>query len=161
MAQGFIVLAAARAAQAGASLAQVVERARALIPKVELIAALDTLEYAVRGGRVAATLAQTVSNVLRIKPLVQVQDGQVSILGQARSHAKAVRRLVDTLVEKAGDAPLHIAVLYSDALEEAERFRDELKARFRCVEAYLTSITPVLGVHSGPGVMALAYYVGE
>lgn len=158
MAQGFVVLAAARAAAAGASLAEVVERARAAIPKVDLIAALETLEYAVRGGRLAWA-ARMVGNLLQVKPLVRVANNDVGLFGQARSRAKAVRQLLDTLAQRVGDASVHIAILHSGAVEEAQRLKEEILTRFRCVEVYVEPIAPVLGVHAGPGALGLAYYV--
>jgi DegV family protein with EDD domain len=158
MAQGFVVLAAARAAAAGASLAEVVERARAAIPKVDLIAALETLEYAVRGGRLAWA-ARMVGNLLQVKPLVRVANNDVGLFGQARSRAKAIRQLLDTLAQRVGDASVHIAILHTGAVEEAQRLKEEILARFRCVEVYIEPVTPVLGVHAGPGALGLAYYV--
>ncbi len=157
MAQGFVVLAAARAA-AGASLAEVVERARSVIPKVDLVAALETLEYAVRGGRLAWA-ARMVGGLLQVKPLVRVRDNDVSLFGQARSRAKAIRQLLDTLAQRVGDASVHIAILHTGAVEEAQRLKEEILARFRCVEVYIEPVTPVLGVHAGPGALGLAYYV--
>ncbi|MCS7179115.1 MAG: DegV family protein [Anaerolineae bacterium] len=158
MAQGFIALAAARAAAAGASLAEVVERTRAAIPKVDLVAALETLEYAVRGGRLAWA-ARMVGNLLHVKPLVRVRDNDVSLFGQARSRTRAIRQLLDTLAQRVGDAAVHIAILHTGAVEEAQRLKEEILARFRCVEVYIEPVTPVLGVHAGPGALGLACYV--
>ncbi len=158
MAQGFVAMAAARAAAAGASLAEVVGRARSLVPKVDLIAALETLEYAVRGGRLAWA-ARMVGNLLNVKPMVRVQGNEVGILGQARSRAKAIRQMLDMLAQRVGDARVHIAILHTGAVEEAERLKEEILARFRCVELYIEPVTPVLGVHAGPGALGLAYYV--
>ncbi len=158
MAQGFVAIAAARAAAAGASLAEVVQRARSVVPKVDLIAAVETLEYAVRGGRLAWA-ARMVGNLLNVKPLVRVQNNEVGILGQARSRARAIRQLLDTLAQRAGDATVHIAILHTGAVEEAQRLKEEILSRFRCAEVYIEPVTPVLGVHAGPGALGLAYYV--
>lgn len=160
MAQGFVVVAAARAAEAGASLAEVVQRTRRIIPKIDLIAAVESLEWAVRGGRLAWA-ARLVDNFLRVKPLVRVRNNDVGIIGQTRTRAKAIRRLLGVLAEQVGEAPLHVAILYSDAVEEAQRIKQEIMSRFHCVEVYMEVIAPVLGVHAGPGALGLAYYVGE
>lgn len=160
MAEGFVALAAARAAEAGASLAEVMQRVRELTPRVDLIAALETIEYAVRGGRMA-TAAHLLSSLLRIKPLVRVQSNEVNIFGKTRTRTKAIRSLLDELAERVGDMPLHVAVLYTDALEEAQHIRDEIVARFHCEEVYLEVAAPVLGVHSGPGAIGLAFYAEE
>jgi DegV family protein with EDD domain len=160
MAQGFVAMMAARAAEAGASLAEVVRRVKAFVPKVDLVATVESLEYAVRGGRLAWA-GRLVDNLLHVKPLIRVRGNDVGIIGQARTRAKAVRRLVDVVAERVGDAPLHVAVLYSDAIEEARRLKEEILSRFHCAEVHLEIITPVLGVHAGPGTLGLAFYAGE
>jgi DegV family protein with EDD domain len=160
MAQGFAALVAARAAEAGASLVEVVQRVKAAIPRIDLIATVESLEWAVRGGRLAWA-ARLVDNLLRVKPLLRVRGNQVDLIGQARTRGKAVRRLLDVLAERVGDAPLHVAVLYSGAIEEAQRVKEEIVSRFRCVEVYVEWITPVLGVHAGPGTLGLAFYADE
>ncbi len=160
MAQGFAVLVAARAAAAGASLAEVVRRVRAAIPRIDLIATVESLEYAVRGGRLAWA-ARMLDTLLRVRPLVRVRGNEVSIIGQARTQAKAIRRLLGELAKRVGDAPLHVAVLHTGAVEEAQRLKEELMARFRCIEVYIEPVVPALGVHVGPEALGLAYYVGE
>jgi DegV family protein with EDD domain len=160
MAQGFVALAAARAVEGGESLMGVAEKVREIVPKVDLIAALEHVEYAVKGGRVAAA-ARLLNSVLRVKPLVRVQGNNVSIIGQARTRSKVVRRMIDELAERVGDAPLHVAVLYTDAVDEAQRIKDEIVSRFHCVEVYVERAAPVLGVHAGPDAVGLAFYPGD
>jgi DegV family protein with EDD domain len=160
MAQGFVALAAARAAQAGASLGEVLERVRDVVPRVDLIAALETVEYVVKGGRLASA-ARLLNSVLNIQPLVRVQGNKAGIIGQARTRKKAIRRMLEELAGRVGDAPLHVAVLYTDALEEAQRIKAEIVSRFQCVEVYLEPAAPVLGVHAGPGAVGVAFYAGD
>jgi DegV family protein with EDD domain len=160
MAQGFVALAAAQAAAAGASLTDVVEKVRVVLPKVDLVAMLESLEYAVRGGRLASA-ARLVDSLLNIKPLVRVRGNEVGVIGQARTRAKAIGRLLQELASRVGDAPCHVAVMYSETIEEAQRLRDEIVARFRCVEVHLAVVAPVLGVHAGPGAVALAFYADD
>jgi len=160
MAQGFVALAAARLAAAGASFSEVVARARDLVARIDLIAMVDSLEYAVRGGRLAWA-ARLLDNLLRVKPMVRVRGNDVGIIGQARTRAKAVRRLLAEVAQRVGDAPLHIAVLYSGRLEEAQRLQEEILSRFHCVEVHLLPVVPALGVHAGPDALGLAFYAGE
>jgi len=158
MAQGFVVLAAAQAAAAGASLAEVVRRAKGAISKVDLVATLETLEYVVRGGRLAWA-ARLVGNLLNTRPIVQVRENTLGLIGQARTRAQAIRKLLDALSERAGDARVRIAVLHTGAIEEAMQLKEEIAARFRCVEVLVEPVTPVLGVHAGPGALGLACYM--
>jgi len=157
MGQGFVVLAAARLAAEGMSLADVMEKAREVISKVQFLAMVDTLEYVVRGGRLSIA-ANLVRPALRFKPLLSLQKGQLRLLGLARSRDKAIRRLLDLMSAKVNDRPIHAAVFHSDALEEAERLRQEVAERFSCLELYVTTLTPVMGVHGGPGVLGVTFY---
>jgi len=161
MAQGFIVLEAARAAARGASLEEVVERARWMMPRVYIFAVLDTLEYLHRGGRIGRAAA-LMGSMLRIKPILYVaEDGVVDVLEKPRTKARAVRRILEIAEEKVGSKPVHMAVVHADALEEAERLRDEVASRFDCAELYVTDFTPVMGTHTGPGVLGLAFWTEE
>lgn len=160
MAQGFIVLEAARAAAAGASLSQVVERAEALIPKVNLFATFATLEYLQRGGRIGRAAA-LVGSVLQIRPIIYINEGVVDVWEKPRTRARAVRRIVEIMEEQVGANPLHAAVFHGDALEEAERLKDKMASRFNCIELYVTEFTPVMGAHTGPGLLGVAFYSDE
>lgn len=157
MGQGFVALAAARAAIEGASLSQVVEKAREVASKVQLLATLDTLEYVVRGGRLSVA-ANLIRPALQVKAMVSLHQGNLRLLGMARSRAKAVQRLLDLMAKEVGDKPIHVAVLHSEALEEAERLRQTVAERFHCLELHLTTLTPVLGVHGGPGALGVIFY---
>ncbi len=157
MAQGFVALAAARAAAEGRSLAEVVKRAEDVIRRVNLMAVVDTFEYLQRSGRVPA-IAAIMGSMLQIKPIISVEDGRAEVLDRPRTRAKAVRRILEIMERRVGSNPAHVAVLHGDALEEAERLRDEVASRFDCVELFITELSPVLGAHAGPGVLGLAYY---
>lgn len=161
MAQGFIVLEAARAAAEGAGLEEVAERAREMVPKVDLLATLDTLEYLHRGGRVPA-VAALVGSLLRIKPILYIaEDGAADVLEKPRTRAKAVRRILEITEERVGANPVHMAVIHADVPEEAEELKEEVDSRFNCVELYVTDFTPVIGTHSGPGVLGLTFWAEE
>ncbi len=158
MAQGFVALAVARAAAAGQSLAEVAQKAREAVSKVDLLAVLETLEYVVQGGRLAWA-ARMLGNLLHVKPMVRVRGNEVSIIGQARTRAQALRKLLETLAEEVGEAKVRIAILHTGMVEEAMRLKEEIAARFQCVEILIEPVTPVLGVHAGPGALGIACYV--
>jgi DegV family protein with EDD domain len=158
MGQGFVVLEAARMAAAGAPLEAVVARAQELSSKVRLLATIDTLEYLQRGGRIggAATLVGT---VLQIKPVLHVTDGRVGVFARPRTKSKAVGVMLDQIAREAENRPVHVAVLHADVLEEAEALREKVRQRFDCIELFVTAFTPVMGAHTGPGVLGVAFYV--
>ncbi len=160
MAQGFIVLEAARTAAAGGTLDEVVSAAEALIARVDFFATLDDLKHLHRGGRIgeAATL---LGSKLRINPILSLAHGRVRVLGVVRTRPRAVEKMIEMMEEKVGQSPIHVSVFHGDALEEAQRIGEEIQSRFDCVEFYVTEFTPVMGAHTGPGVIGLAFYADE
>ncbi|MFQ6058978.1 MAG: DegV family protein [Anaerolineae bacterium] len=159
-AQGFVVLEAARMAAAGGDLDRVVARAEEMIPRVHLFAVLETLEYLHRGGRVPA-VAALLGSALQIRPIFSLRDGRVDVLARVRTKTRAVERMLTMMAEKAEDRPVHAAVFHADVPEEAEALRDRVASRFNCMELYVTEFTPVMGAHTGPGVLGLALWSEE
>ncbi len=157
MAEGFVVLEAARAALEACSLDEIVERAQAVVPQVELFALLESVDYAVRGGRLASA-ARLVNSILKIQPVVSVRDNRLALLTQCRRRATGLRRLVEKLRARVGERPLHLAVHYSDDEAEGQRLLATLRAQFNCVESFLTRVPMALGVHAGPGSLGIGYY---
>jgi len=157
MAQGFVALAAARAAAEGRSLSEIIRKAEDVICRVSLMAVVDTFEYLRRSGRVPA-IAAIMGSMLQIKPIISVEGGRAEVLDRPRTKAKAVRRVLEIMERRVGSNPVHVAVLHGDALEEAERLRGEVASRFDCVELLITELSPVLGAHAGPGVLGMAFW---
>lgn len=157
MGQGFVALEAARAAAAGANLDGVVARAAEVASRMNLLATIDTLEYLHRGGRIggAATLVGT---MLQIKPVLYVADGHVDVFAKPRTKSRAIRIMLERMAEQVEGRPLHVAVLHADVPEEAEALRQTLAQHFNCTELYVTPLTPVMGTHTGPGVLGVVYY---
>ena len=156
-----MVLAAARAAASGKSLPEVVAAARGVMHRVNLLAMLDTLNYLVKGGRVpkAASLA---SSLLQIKPIFTINNGDAHPVTNARTTAGAMKRMLKIMKQKiVEEEPLHVAVMHADALDKAKKFMNEISARFNCTELFITEFTPVMGVHTGPGVIGVAFYSGD
>ncbi len=156
--QGLVALAAARAAASGGSLTDVVEVAKSVMNRVTLLATLDTLSYLVRGGRVpkAAALA---SSLLQIKPIFTVSDGEAQPVTNARTMPGAVKRILKLMEQKVVKGQtLHVVVMHADALDRAIKLRDQVASQFDCTELFITEFTPVMGVHTGPGVIGVAFY---
>ncbi|MDH7486576.1 MAG: DegV family protein [Anaerolineae bacterium] len=156
IAEGFVVLAAARAAAAGGSLEEVAAAAKAAIPRVGLFITLETLEYLHRGGRIGEAAALLGSR-LRIHPILYLAEGRVKVAGVARSRHKAMERLLDLMAGRAGERPMCVSVFHADALHEVEWLEARVRSRFDCQEFYITEFTPVMGAHTGPGAIGLAF----
>lgn len=157
MALGLLCIAAAQAAQAGKSRDEIVATVNALIPKLNLIFVLDTLEYLKRGGRIGGAKAM-LGSMLNVKPMLQIEKGRVEPLEQPRSRAKALKRLLEILEERAGGRPLHASVLHAQDPDEAASLEKQIRSRFDCKEFYITEIGPAIGVHTGPDAVGLAFY---
>lgn len=157
MALGMLVIAAAQAAEAGKSRDEVVAMVNALIPRLNLIFVLDTLEYLRRGGRIGGAKA-LMGTLLNVKPLLQLENGQVEPLEQPRSRAKALKRLLEIVEERADHRPLHVGVLHAEAPDEAAEIKKQVLERFDVKEFVMTEIGPVIGVHTGPDAIGIAFY---
>ena len=157
---GFIVLEAARVSKQGADLDQAIDAARSTMDKVCFIAVLDTLYYLARTGRVAKAAAW-VSSLLNIKPILEHYPsvGETTPVARPRSRRRATERMLKIVSERIGDSTAHVIVHHADELSEGESLRAEIGSRFNCAELYLTELTPGMGVHTGPGVLGLSFYV--
>jgi DegV family protein with EDD domain len=150
MAEGFVVMKAAEAAKGGASLDEVIKAARQTIPRVDFLAVFDTLEYLKRGGRIGRAQA-FLGSLLRINPLISLKGGLVEPAGRTRSRAKAI----DCLYEfAAGYTNIEeMAVEDTACPDEAEALQERLGAIFPKERIYRSRMTPVIGTHTGPGLL--------
>jgi len=153
MAQGFLVIAAARAALAGAKIDELIKIVRSNIPRVDMRAAFDTLEYLRRGGRIGAAQA-LLGAALRINPIITMKNGVVEPAGRTRSRAKAVEHLYQFV---AGYRNIEeLAVEEAACLEDADYLTERLGGLFPKERIYRTKTTPVIGAHTGPGLLLVA-----
>ncbi len=156
-AEGLIALEAARQATGGADLGGVSSRVEELIPRVNLLAFLDTLYYLGKSGRIPKVKAWA-GSLLGIKPLTEMTLGEARLLGKPRSRAKATARMVEIMKERTGDSPAHINIMHGHAEEDAEELRSRIEKEFNCVELLVSEFTPVMGAHTGPGLLGVAFY---
>lgn len=153
IAQGFVVMAAARAAKAGAAPAEARDAARAAGARVRLLAVFDTLEYLRRGGRIGAAMS-LIGSVLHINPIIELKGGMVQPAGRTRSRAKAIDELVAVARDyaKIDELAVSHAACPADAATLVQRL-----AAFHPRESILqTRMTPAIGCHTGPGLLVVA-----
>ena len=155
MALGFQVLEAARAAARGDSLDEVIATALAARDGTNFIAVLDTLDYLQRGGRIGTAQA-FLGGLLNIKPLITMEDGVVAAIGRVRTRSRALADLVERIAAL-GPAVQEIAILTGDA-SDVEDLRQQLSEI--SPTHLIARIGPVVGTHTGPGVLGLAYRLG-
>lgn len=157
MGVGFVALAAARAAKRGARFEQVQRAAQAVRDRVRVFAMLDTLEYLLRGGRIGRAEA-LLGIALKIKPILYLRDGSVDVLAKPRTLNRGFRLMLEEMEKEVDGNPVHVAVLHADAPVEARILREQVGRRFHCVETLTCPFSPVMGAHTGPGVLGLAFY---
>jgi len=154
---GLLVLEAAREAKAGASLERVSELVRQAVPKVHLLILVDTLKYVIRGGRLSKAHG-IIGAVVKVKPMLTLKEGDLSLVGIARTKAKAVERLYE--FAKSFSKVKEAAVAYTTTPDEAKALADRVKAVFPNVPLYITRVGSSLGTHAGPGAMGVAVREG-
>ncbi|MDI6815233.1 MAG: DegV family protein [Dehalococcoidales bacterium] len=160
-AQGFVVLAAARDAALGGSLTKVTETARSVMQRVHLLAMVDNLHYLVKGGRVPK-VAALAGSLLQVKPILTITEGEAHPLTNPRTIPGGVKRMLQIMEQKiVNGQPLHVAVMHADALDRAIALKNQIASQFDCAELFITEFTPVMGAHTGPGLIGIAFYSGE
>jgi DegV family protein with EDD domain len=154
-AQRFQVLAAALANKTGWAKDAILERLEQVRENTEVIYTLDTLDYLAHGGRIGRVQALA-SSVLNIKPVIRVdrEDGKYSTVNKGRTLKKSMSMMVDHLAEMyQDDSPLWVSVMHGQMADKAEEFAEMLKERLDIVKLETLRISPVLGVHTGPGIV--------
>jgi DegV family protein with EDD domain len=156
-AEGFVALAAARAAAKGQNLAEVIKAAEEMRDKVSFFAFLDTVRHVYRSGRIPKIASQA-GSILRIKPILTVSSGLVRFAGVTRSKKSGVERLLKIMRDKVGLRPVHVAVMHAYAQDEGERLKERVSSEFNCAELWLTEFSPVMGYACGTGTLGLSFY---
>lgn len=157
-AEGFLVIEAARAAQAGKSLSAIIQLVKDMIPKVKFLTAMDTLKYLIRSGRAPKTAK--LGEFMNVKPIIGMVSGTglVESMGRARGKQKAMEKIVDMAKEHMDTSkPVHVMVHYTDGIGPADDLKKLVTARYNCKELYITPYTPVMASQTGP-VVAISFY---
>jgi DegV family protein with EDD domain len=156
---GSLVLLADDMAKAGSSADEIETRIRAMIPRGRIFFLVDTLEYLQKGGRIGGA-KKLVAELLQIKPILQIAEGQVEPFEQQRTKTRAVARLVD--VVEAGcphSAESFLSVMQVDAQDEAAELVEALKARIPAAEIPIYELPPAIVVHGGPKTMGVGFFI--
>lgn len=154
MGQGFQAMAAAEAAQAGASLDEVIAAAARVRENLHILFMMDTLEFLHRGGRIGGG-KRFLGTALQIKPLLEL-DGVIEAVEQVRTKKRALARMLEILRERAGSSPVfRAAVVHANAPEDAQALKTEVQSLLNPQELYLAEVSPVIGTHSGPGTLGV------
>ena len=153
MGLGLPVLEAARIAAGGASMEETIAAVSQAIERTTVIAALDTLEYLKRGGRVGAAQA-FFGGLLNIKPLITLDEGVVAPLGRVRTRSKAIAAIEERVA--ALGPGIHSAAVFHGAATDIDSIVPRIEEHLR-VPVILTLLGAVVGTHTGPVTVGVAY----
>jgi DegV family protein with EDD domain len=152
----FQVMAAALASKAGWAVDAIHERLAQIREKTELIYTLDTLEYLARGGRIGRVKA-IAGALLNLKPIIRVDtDGKYTTVKTERTINKSISTLAEHVHQKYGNTPVWVTVLHGRFAEKADALTKELQQKLNIAKLEVMRISPVLGVHTGPGIVGAA-----
>ncbi|MDO9545479.1 MAG: DegV family protein [Pelolinea sp.] len=160
MGLGWQMIAAARAREAGGGMKEMLAAAEQIRDRIVYYISLDTIEYLSKGGRIGDAV-KWVDSVLQIKPLITVKrdTGTVGIGMPSRSRKIGLQNLYKTFFKQLDTTkPMHITVLHNNVLVDAEEMAARIKAEYDPAELFIEIVNPILGVHTGPGAVALCGY---
>ena len=154
------IIAGAEAAVRGADVETVLQAMESSRSRVHIYFTIDTLKYLAASGR-APTLQAIMGNLLDIKPMMNVQDGTLALVGKVRGRKKSKRELMELVAVEVGDKPLRLAVVNANAPDEAAELAEAAKERLNVQEMLVVDLGPVLGALTGPGTLAFGAFVQE
>jgi DegV family protein with EDD domain len=155
---GYMVLEAARAAEAGQSRESILKRLEEIKDNMCLFLTPATLKYVQVSGRVGK-LAIALASLLDVKPIIELEDGLLEARENVRTRARAINRMLELTEEKMGTTdPINIGVVHARAPEEGQALLEKAQARFNCQEIMIGDFVASLTVHGGPGTLGLFAY---
>lgn len=158
--QGLMALEAARLAKANMSVDKILARLKTMREQMNIVLVLDNLKFAQMSGRVSS-MAATLSSVLKIKPLVDLQDGMLEVKEKVRTKTRAMDRMVAMVKERVGERVTSFVVVHAEAPEAAAKLAERVKREFRVKELFIESLSIGIAVHLGPGTVGLVASPGE
>ncbi|HHY45430.1 MAG TPA: DegV family protein [Firmicutes bacterium] len=157
MGVGFLVLEAARCALRGLKKDEILARLDSLKSRIFAFAAIPTLKYLRRSGRVSRGRA-ALASLLSIKPILEIKDGVIGVVDQVRTFPRALARVLDLAKGVAGKRPAVVAVIHANAPDAANEFADRVKKHLNVRELIVEEAGPTLAVHGGPGLIGIVLY---
>lgn len=155
---GFMCVEASRMARAGRSPEEIIARLDEIRSRMNGLIVFDTLEYARKSGRFGG-LKGMVASLLNVKPIINLEEGLLSVLESTRSRRKSLNRILDIAEERVGTTtPINLGVMHARAFQVGQELLSEAQQRLNCRETFLADLCPSLTVHGGPGAAGMCFY---
>ncbi len=156
--EAILVLEAARLAQAGRSVPEIVQRLEFMRGRIQLYFVVNTLEYLAKGGRVSNAQA-FLGTVLQMKPILKVENGLVEGAERIRTTSKAhtrLRRIVEEGIQ--GKSNIQVAVMYTTIKDKAQKLAEDIRTHYHLPDVPVSMISPAVSAHTGPRALGVAFY---
>lgn len=154
---GLQVSEAVEMVKANLSLDKIMERLQEVRQRTEVCFSLDTLEYLEKGGRIGKVSA-LLGSILSIKPVIRVDNGIYVPIDKVRNQNQAIKSMVNHMMKTLGQSkPRYIAIAHGAAEEPALKLREAVEQVTGIKATYVKEVGPVIGVHTGPGTLGLAF----
>lgn len=152
---GTMILAAAEALESGCSFEEAVEKAMAVRESQLGVFIIKTLEFLRKGGRIGL-VEGVIGSILQLKPVIFVNpDGVYQTLTKARGYKNALDAMIREVVARFGQRKIRLSVVHGAAAAEAEKLLESLKGLLNVTESFISSVSPALAVHTGPGLLGI------
>ncbi|KQL44249.1 hypothetical protein AN963_22770 [Brevibacillus choshinensis] len=157
---GMICVDAAKAAQEGKSKQQILDMIDRYLDEVQVYFIVDTLEFLQKGGRIGRAAA-VIGSLLNIKPILTLDPaGYVTAFDKVRGTKKAINRVLELFQEYSQGKPVKVGVLHSSVPDQAAEILERIKQEFQVADAHLEEVGPVIGTHTGPGLIGILMMKG-
>ncbi|MGM0436232.1 MAG: DegV family protein [Bacillota bacterium] len=159
-AESYMILEAARMAQEGAQVPEILDRLASIRDNQGLLISVDTLKFLVKNGRLSGA-SGLIGSMLKIKPLLHLShDGRVEAIEKIRTRKKALNRLVEKFLEDHHEKDIEVFLIHANALDTAKEIREKLLEKSDDLEAIdIHPLTPVVGAHAGPGALGIGWII--
>jgi DegV family protein with EDD domain len=154
-----LVLLAHQWAAEGVDAPAIVNRLKEWLPRGQIYFLVDTLEYLQKGGRIGGAKA-LLGEILQIKPILRLKDGQVEPFEQQRTRRRAQARMLEVVEQQCPRTPdAHLCLMQANAVQEAEVIAAELRSRLSLNSIPIYELPPAIVTHGGPGTLAVGFFL--
>lgn len=158
MHEGFMAMECARTLAETNSITKAIERAEKVREKGFTAYVIPTLEYLKKGGRIGL-VEGTLGSLLRLKPIIYVNHaGVYQTLAKHPNFSLMIQTMINEFITRFSNRPVSLAVMHGAVYEEGQKLLQKLKQALNAIDTFLVQVTPVLGVHTGPGLLGIAVY---